>query len=59
MEKLILYFGMFMCIFILGIYCAEQFKYGNPIKPYRYVLTIFFTIFFTLRFIKVIKDEES
>ena len=59
MEKLFLFFGMFMCIFLLGIYCSEHFKYGNPIEPYRYVLTIFFTIFFTLGFIREIKEKES
>ena len=59
MEKLFLFFGMFMCIFILGIYCSEHFKYGNPIEAYRYVTTIFFTVFFTIRFIKSIKEEKS
>jgi hypothetical protein len=34
-----LFFAMLSC-FTLGLYAASEFKFGIPIEPYRWIMTI-------------------
>ena len=47
----------YLGVFVLGLYCASQFKFGEPIDISRWGITVMFTLFFVV--LGRMRDENN